>query len=71
MKMIEGHHLTATRRRAIRAILARGLTAGRVGRTTYRLADEGGGRWRVQITANETDCYGRLTPMTDRYLIQA
>lgn len=58
MKILEGYHLTATERRAIRAIQAQGLSEGRVGRTDYRLSTNPDGSTTARITKAETDWCG-------------
>lgn len=50
-------HLTVTEKRAITAILAAGLTEGRVGRTDYRMTKDGD-TYTVRITKAETDWFG-------------
>jgi hypothetical protein len=52
MKALTGH-ITATEKKAIKAILAAGLTSGRVGRTDYRISNENG-LYLVFITKLET-----------------
>lgn len=47
-------HLTANEKKAITAILAAGLTEGRVGRTDYRMTKDGD-TYTVRITKAETD----------------
>lgn len=70
MRLLEGYHLTAQRRRAIKAVLDAGLTEGRVGRTDYRLTEVGPQTYRVAITARETDVFGRLSAVTDSVTVR-
>jgi hypothetical protein len=54
------HNLTTIERKAIKAVLEAGLTAGKVGRKEYRLKALGMNRHEVNIRWNEFDaCFNR------------
>jgi hypothetical protein len=54
------HNLTTIERKAIKAIIEAGLTAGKVGRKEYRLKSLGANRYEVNIRWNEFDaCMNR------------
>lgn len=54
------HHLTATDRRAIAAILEAGYMAGNTPRKSYRLTKDGD-TYTVSITSTEHDWHGPVT----------
>ncbi|MBU6231369.1 hypothetical protein KGP36_01770 [Patescibacteria group bacterium] len=58
LNIISGYHLTATDRQAIKALRAAGLSAGKIGRTNYRLT-ESAGVFSLTIIKNETLTIGR------------
>ncbi len=73
IKLIEGLHLTATNKRHLAAIVAKGWTKGESARLSYKLEPIEGepGRFRYSIGQMETDSWGRPQYRVRKGVIQA
>lgn len=73
IKLIQGTHLTATNKRHMAAILAKGWQRGESARLAYQLEpiDGAAGQYRYTIGQMETDMWGRPQFRQQRGIIQA
>lgn len=72
IRLIEGLHLTATQKRYLAEIIARGWTEGHSGRFRYSLAPIEGApsRFRYHWRKNERDDWGRCVTREGRGIIE-
>lgn len=73
IKLIQGTHLTATNKRHMAAILAKGWQKGESARLAYQLEpiDGAAGQYRYTIGQMETDIWGRPQYCLRKGVIQA
>jgi hypothetical protein len=69
--LVSGYHLTAQHRKNLSAMLARGMMAGKVGRTTYHLTRTESGAIDVRQVHNEANDQGQQVERVSRYTIEA